>query len=188
MSANPLRTLNVRNREEWRNWLRAHHACEAEVWLVFHKRHTGETSLGYDEAVEEALCFGWIDSLVRRIDESCYARKFTPRKPDSKWSTINRQRYDDLKARGLLAAAGLERAPTRRSGDAPRPSLSVIPAYIERALAANESARSHFERLAPSARRAYIAWVDSAKREETRAKRLREAIRLLAAGQKLGLK
>ncbi len=183
-----VRTLEVPGRKQWRNWLREHHASESEIWLVFHKRHTPEKSISYDDAVEEALCFGWIDSLVKRLDDDRYARKFTPRKPASKWSTLNRRRYADLKARGLLAAPGLERAPTNLSGDAPRPSLSVIPPYIEKQLKANARAWSFFEQLAPSYRRACIGWIDSAKRDETKEKRLREVVRLLAAGQKLGLK
>ncbi|MBO0800207.1 MAG: YdeI/OmpD-associated family protein, partial [Blastocatellia bacterium] len=113
---------------------------------------------------------------------------FTRRVPDSKWSTINRRRYDDLKARGLLAAPGLERAPTDRSGDAPRPSLEAIPSYIEERLKANRRAWQFFEQLAPSYRRAYIGWIEAAKRKETKEKRLQEALGLLAAGKKLGLK
>jgi uncharacterized protein YdeI (YjbR/CyaY-like superfamily) len=188
MPAKNLETLDVPSRGEWRKWLEGHHDSEAEIWLVFHKRHTGEKTISYDDAVEEALCFGWVDSLVRRLDDERYARKFTPRKSDSRWSTINRQRYADMKARGLLAAPGLERKPTGRSGDAPRPSLLAIPPYIEKQIKANARAWEYFERLAPSQRRLYIAWIDSAKREETKDRRLREAIGLLAAGKKIGLK
>ena len=188
MSPKNFRTVDVRSRQEWRNWLQDHHDSESEIWLVFYKQHTAEASISYDDAVEEALCFGWIDSLVKRMDDDRYARKFTPRKPDSRWSTINRQRYADLKARRLLAAPGLERAPTSRSGDAPRPSALAIPSYIEKQLKANALAWEYFGRLAPSYRRLYIGWIDAAKREETREKRLREAIGLLAAGKKLGLK
>jgi uncharacterized protein YdeI (YjbR/CyaY-like superfamily) len=158
------------------------------VWLVFHKRHTGRSSIGYDEAVEEALCFGWIDSVIKRLDSGRYARKFTPRRPDSKWSTANRRRYAQLKARGLLTPAGLKRAPTARNGDAPRPSDSAVPAYVEQALRARPIAWRHFERLSPSYRRLYVAWIDSAKRQETKTRRLREVVDLLAAGRKLGLK
>ena len=188
MSAESLRTLALRSRREWRNWLRKHHDSESLIWLVFQKRPTGEKSIGYDDAVEEAMCFGWIDSIVKRLDDDRYARKFTPRKPESRWSTINRQRYAKLKARGLLAAPGRKRAPTERSGDAPRPSLSLFPSDIETQLKGNRRAREYFDQLAPSFRRAYIAWIDSAKRAETKDKRLREAIRLLASGRKLGLK
>ena len=188
MSVESPRTLDVRSRREWRNWLRKHHDSESLIWLVFHKRHTADPSIGYDDAVEEALCFGWIDSIVKRLDDDHYARKFTPRKPESRWSTINRQRYAKLQAQGLLAAPGRQRAPTGRSGDAPRPSLSVIPSYIETQFKANGRAWEYFEQLAPSFRRAYIAWIDSAKRAETKERRLREAIHLLASGRKLGLK
>src|SRR6476469_7956384 len=117
-----LPTLEIRCRDDWRNWLREHHDSTAEIWLVFHKGLAPEPRMGYEDAGEEALCFGWIDSLVKRLDGDRYARKFTPRKPDSKWSTINRRRYAGLQARGLLAPPGVERAPTARSGDAPRPS------------------------------------------------------------------
>ena len=130
MSRKAIKTLEVRTRQEWRNWLQDHHSSESEIWLVFHKRHTGLDGISYDPAVEEAICFGWIDSIVRRLDDDHYARKFTPRKSDSRWSTINRRRYADMKARTLLAAPGLKRPPTSRSGDAPRPSVTVIPPYI----------------------------------------------------------
>jgi uncharacterized protein YdeI (YjbR/CyaY-like superfamily) len=183
-----LAILDVRKRPQWRKWLEGHHDSASEIWLVFSKRHITEECLSYDDAVEEALCFGWIDSIVRRLDDDRYVRKFTPRKPESRWSTINRQRYAKLEAGGLLAAPGLGRAPTARSGDAPRPSVTVIPAYIEKPLKANARAWGYFAQLAPSYRRAYIAWIDSAKREETRQKRIREAISLLADGKKLGLK
>jgi uncharacterized protein YdeI (YjbR/CyaY-like superfamily) len=188
LSGKVLETLDVRSRAAWRTWLRAHHRSRSEIWVVFHKRHTATRCISYDDAVEEALCFGWIDSIIRRLDDDRYARKFTPRNPDSRWSAINRRRYADLEVRGLLAKAGRERAPTSRSGDMPRPIASVLPSYIEKGLKTNARAWEHFEQLAPSYRRAYIGWIDSAKREETKAKRLREAISLLAAGQKLGLK
>lgn len=188
MQIKNLKTLDMRSRQQWRDWLQEHHDSESEIWLLFHKRHTEIQSIGYEDAVEEALCFGWIDSIIKRLDDDRYLRKFTPRNPGSKWSSINRRRYEKMKEQGLLAAPGLERAPTSRSGDAPRPSLSEIPPYIENELKANTSAWNFFQRLAPSYQRIYIGWIDSAKREETKEKRLREAIDLLAAGKKLGLK
>jgi uncharacterized protein YdeI (YjbR/CyaY-like superfamily) len=188
MSPEPVNALDVRTRQQWRHWLDRHHDAETHVWLVFHKRHTDVASLSYDDAVEEALCYGWIDSIVRRLDDARYARKFTPRRADSAWSSPNRQRYADLARRGLLAAPGLTRPPTSRSGDAPRPSVTEFPSYIERALRTNPRARKTFDRLAPSHRRAYIGWIGTAKREETKQRRLGEALRLLAAGKKLGLK
>lgn len=188
MSAKPIETLDVRSRPEWRKWLKKHYDSKSEIWLVFHKRHTGITCISYNDAVEEALCFGWIDSIVKRLDDARYARKFTPRRAGSKWSTINRRRYVDLKSRGLLTAPGLKRAPTNRRGDAPRPSVSALPSYIEETLKTVPRAWQYFKQLAPSHQRAYIGWIESAKREETKEKRLREALSLLAAGKKLGLK
>ncbi len=188
MSAASLKLLEVRSRREWRQWLERHHDSEVEIWLVFHKDKTAQAPFMYEDAVEEALCFGWVDSLVKRLDDDRYARKLTPRKLDSRWSTSNRLRWADLKARGLLAAPGLDRPPTERSGDAPRPSLTAIPAYIEQQLRADERAWSEFEQLPPSCRREYLGWIDSAKRQETKEKRLREAVGMLRAGKKLGLK
>jgi uncharacterized protein YdeI (YjbR/CyaY-like superfamily) len=188
MSARERKTLDVRSRGQWRRWLQKNHRSESDIWLVFHKRHTAVKCLGYEDAIEEALCFGWVDSLVRRLDDDRYVRKFTPRKPDSRWSSINRRRYAELSARGLLENAGRERPPTERSGDAPRLTVRALPEYIESALKANARAWAFFEKLAPSYRRAYVGWIDSAKREETKRRRLREAVALLATGQKLGLK
>ena len=188
MRSKTLRTLAARTLEQWRSWLAAHHDSESEVWLVFHKRHTGRASIDYKDALDEALCFGWVDSLIKRLDDARYARKFTPRTPDSKWSTVNRKRYAQLKASGRLMPAGLSRAPTDRSYDAPRPSPWKVPPYIQDALRKRPAAWSYFESLAPSYRRTYIGWIDSAKQQETKMRRLQEAIRLLAAGQKLGLK
>jgi uncharacterized protein YdeI (YjbR/CyaY-like superfamily) len=188
MSANTLKTFDARTPDEWRKWLADHHDSEAEVWLVFRKRHTGQASIAYGDAVDEALCFGWVDSLIKRLDNARYARKFTPRKPDSKWSTANRKRYAHLKASGRLMPAGLNRPPTEKSGDAPRPSLAKVPPYIQETLKNCPPAWTNFGSLAPSYRRMYIAWIDSAKRQETKMRRLQEAIHLLMAGKKLGLK
>jgi uncharacterized protein YdeI (YjbR/CyaY-like superfamily) len=182
-------TLAVRKRSEWRAWLERNHASATEIWVVFHKRHSRAASVAYEAAVEEALCFGWIDSLVRRLDDDRYARKFTPRTAESRWSALNRRRYAIVAARGLLSDAGRARAPTARLGAAPQRRKNVpLPKYIERALRAQGRAWPHFEQLAPSYRRAYVGWIDSAKRDETKQRRLREAVQRLARGEKLPLK
>ena len=185
-----MKTLRVRTLDEWRDWLAEHHASESEVWLIFHKQDTGVASIDYKDALDEALCFGWVDSLIKRLDDRRYARKFTPRRADSRWSALNRKRYAELKAEGRLKPPGIERAPTSR-GYGPRPSRLAmparLPAYIQAALRDHPAARRHFEALAPSQRRRYLAWIESAKREETRLRRLKEAIRLLASGKELGL-
>ncbi len=188
MRSKTLKTLDARTPEQWRRWLAHHHGSEPEVWLVFYKRHTGRASITYEDAIDDALCFGWVDSLVKRLDDARYARKFTPRKPDSKWSTANRKRYAQLKESGRLMPAGLNRAPTDRSYDVPRPSPFKVPRYIQKAFRNRSTAWIHFEGLAPSYRRMYIGWIASAKQQETKMRRLQEAIRLLGAGKKLGLK
>lgn len=186
LSERQVNTLDVRTRPAWRRWLAKHHATVTAVWLVFHKTHTGVPAIPYDAAVEEALCFGWVDSLITRLDEDRYARKFTPRKPDSQWSASNRRRYATLQAAGLLAAAGRRRRPTAGSPAAPPPVVSA-PAYIAKALKARPRAWTAFQALAPSHRRLYLTWIHSAKRDETRQRRLREAIRRLLRGETLGL-
>jgi uncharacterized protein YdeI (YjbR/CyaY-like superfamily) len=184
----PLKTLTARTVGEWRRWLANHHDSESEIWLVFHKRHTGRPSIDYLDALDEALCFGWVDSLIKRLDENRYARKFTPRRADSRWSDINRQRYAKLKADKRLALAGLRRSPTDRRYDPPRSVPSDAPPYIRDALMKHPAAWKSFERLSPSHRRRYIGWIEVAKQDTTKERRVQEAIRLLAEGKPLGLK
>ena len=182
----PLTMVDVRNRREWRKWLEKHPSSPG-VWLVFHKAHTGVKSIRYEDTVREALCFGWIDSLVKRLDDDRYALKVTPRKPTSKWSDLNRQRWMELKAAGLLTPSGLAKAPTSNTY-APRPLIPLLPAYIAKALKANSKAWTFFRGLPPTSRRDFVVWIHIAKRPETRDRRIRESIALLAAGKKLGLK
>src|SRR5919202_3150723 len=121
-----LGTLDVRTRQQWRAWLAKHHTSSPGIWLVFHKRHTGVKSMPYEDTVREALCFGWIDSLIKRLDDQRYAIKVAPRQPTSKWSAINRRRWMELKAAGLLTAAGLAAAPTENTY-APKPKIPDLP-------------------------------------------------------------
>ena len=129
----------MRTREEWRQWLAKHHASSPGIWLVRHKQHTGVKSMPYEDLVREALCFGWVDSLIKRLDDDRYAIKVTPRKPTSKWSDINRKRWKELKAAGLLAPPGLAAAPTANRY-APRPTIPELPAYIAKAFKTNAKA------------------------------------------------
>jgi uncharacterized protein YdeI (YjbR/CyaY-like superfamily) len=186
-----MKELRVQTPAQWRGWLAKHHASEPEVWLIFHKRDTGTASIAYKDALDEALCFGWVDSLVKRLDDRRYARKFTPRRTDSRWSAVNRKRYAELKAEGRLKPPGIERSPTRRGYGPRSPRLELpakLPAYIQAALKKHPKALRNFEALPPSHRRQYYAWIESAKREETKLRRLQEAIRLLTSGKELGLK
>jgi len=141
----------------------------------------------YEDVVCEALCFAWIDSLVKRLDDDRFAIKVTPRKPTSNWSDINRKRWRRLEADGRLAAPGLAAAPSANRY-APRPKIPLLPAYIARAFRQSPRAWRHFQALAPTYRRDYVVWIHMAKRTETRERRIGEALRLLTAGKKLGLK
>jgi uncharacterized protein YdeI (YjbR/CyaY-like superfamily) len=185
-----MKTFTPKTVADWRRWLAEHHDSASEVWLVFHKQHIGVASIDYKDALDEALCFGWVDSLIKRLDDKRYARKFTPRRADSRWSDINRKRYAVLKASGRLTPAGIDRPPTDRVYQASTryEMPSAVPARILSALRKHPAALQNFEVLAPSHKRRYVGWIESAKREETKARRLNEAIRLLMAGKPLGLK
>ncbi len=174
----------------WRAWLEKHHASASEVWLIFHKQHTGAPTVDYLEALDEALCYGWIDSLVKRIDDDRYARKFTPRKPTSKWSPINRRRYAALEAAGRLAPAGKERSPKGAPVARP-PTLTIpakLPAYIARGFKSVPAAWEHFKGLTPREQHRYVVWIHMAKQQTTRERRLRQAVAMLKEKRKLGLK
>jgi uncharacterized protein YdeI (YjbR/CyaY-like superfamily) len=189
-------TFYAKDRDAWRAWLKRNHQKVAEIWLIYYKKHTRQPSIAYVHAVEEALCFGWIDGIVKRIDEQRYAQRFTPRRANSKWSELNRHRARRLIAEGRMTSAGEavlpvdlmagaeERLGTRSRSD----WADVVPGDLLAALLENRTALAYFERLAPSYRRQYVGWIASAKREETRRKRLREAIELLTQERKLGMK
>jgi len=179
--------LDLRSARAWRAWLARHHAASAGVWLVFHKAHTRVAGITYLASLDEALCFGWIDSLIRRLDDDRFARKFTPRRATSKWSDVNRRRWAELKDAGRLAPAGRAAAPTAHSYG-PKPTIPLLPAYIKDAFKANANAWRFFQSLPPGERRRFVGWVHIAKRVETREKRLAESLALLAAGRRLGIK
>jgi len=189
-----MKTLHLTERRSWRAWLEANGGKEKEIWLVFYKKHTGKARLAYDDAVEEAICHGWIDSIVKRLDEETYAQKFTPRNRGSKWSDLNIRRAREMIAAGLMTSAGsalIEPVLLRRRPVKPRvvpTDEAPIPKYIRDALATDERAGTFFAGLAPSYRLLYIRWVASAKKEETRQRRLSEMIATLRAGRKLGMK
>src|SRR5712671_545486 len=179
-----MKTYDAGTVARWRKWLAAHHASEPEVWLIFHKQHTGKPSVAYLDALDEALCFGWIDSLVKRIDDDRYARRFTPRKADSKWSAINRKRYAELLAAGRLKAPGKARSPESGGSYGPMPTVpATLPASIARALKAKPAAWAFYRTLTAKQQRYQWGWIHIAKQPETRERRLREVIRVLSAKQ-----
>ena len=188
------KTLYVTSRDDWRAWLEKNHETEKEVWLVYYKKHTNQPRIPYDDAVEEALCFGWIDSIVQKIDDERYAQKFTPRRSGSKWSESNKRRVRKLLKEGKMNRAGLAKigegvlAAEEGAKSARKTKELVITSYLSEALRGNKKAWENFNDLAPSYRRQYVGWIATAKKEETRKKRIREALELLARNEKLGMK
>ena len=188
-----MKQLYLKTRDEWRKWLAEHHQTERELWLVFFKKETGKPSLEYDASVEEALCFGWVDSIIKKIDAEKYARKFTPRNSGSLWSDSNKKRVKKMITEGRMTEFGLARIEeAKQSGlwqKSPRADISFeIPEEFEHALQQNREAQAFFQQLAPSYQKQYIGWIVVAKRLETRGKRIKESIALLTRGENLGLK
>jgi uncharacterized protein YdeI (YjbR/CyaY-like superfamily) len=185
--------VHAANRAAWRSWLRRNHAKAKEAWLVFYKKGTGRPSVAYPDSVEEALCFGWIDGMKKRLDDERYAYRFTPRRPGSKWSPLNVRTARRLIAEGRMAKAGLA-AFERRVGYGPEVARTVrgtdlrLSSDLERAIRSNRRAWENFESLAPGYRKRYVQWLMVAKRPGTRARRLKETIDLLERNQKLGMK
>jgi len=180
--------VRLRSRAAWRRWLERHHRNRPAVWLAFYKKHTGKVSVTYVDAVEEALCFGWIDGKALRVDDEIWIQRFTPRKPGSAWSATNIARFERLRAAGLLTEAGLEKGPrdgTKRAV-ASWKLPDTVPDDIARAIRkASRQAWKALQALAPSYRKQYVHWLTSAKRPETRERRIAKAITLLENGQRL---
>lgn len=184
-------TFTPHSRVEWRAWLEAHYIAEKEVWLVYAKPHTGQPTISYDESVEEALCFGWIDSIIQKIDDDTYARKFNPRSSTAKWSPSNVERLRRLVADGRMTPAGLAKVdPGVLDGSIPlqRAPEFEIPQDILDTLHASPAAWENYQKLNNSTRKRYMGWVLSAKRDETRRARLKEVLHALETGQPMGLK
>jgi len=167
---------------DWRAWLQAHHATQQSVWLIYHKKHTGVPSLTWSQAVDEALCFGWIDSQAKPLDADRYMQFFSRRKPTSAWSRVNKEKVQRLIAAGLMTEAGLARIETARQNGSwtllDEVEELIIPADLATALQARPAASSFFEKLSKSDKRNMLQWLVLAKRPETRQKRLAEIVDL----------
>jgi uncharacterized protein YdeI (YjbR/CyaY-like superfamily) len=171
---------------EWRRWLEQHHDSAAELVVGFWKTGTGKPSMTWSESVDEALCFGWIDAVRRRIDEESYSIRFTRRKPTSMWSAINVAKMAALEADGRMRDAGRAAFALRREARTGVYSYEQGEiAFDESALRAVATAWAYWERAAPSYRKLVSHWVTSAKRPETRQKRMDELVADCAAGQKI---
>ena len=176
------------NLADWRNWLAQNHDREQEIWLVYFKPSSGKSNIDYESSVEEALCFGWIDSIIQKIDEQRYARKFNPRRMGSKWSETNKRRVLKAMREGRMTEAGMAKV-TFDLGevDTTRPkqkrTTPVMPAKVEQALKIRPGVWEAFQKISPSYRRNYILWLSDAKKQETFERRLQILIDEVMAGK-----
>jgi uncharacterized protein YdeI (YjbR/CyaY-like superfamily) len=179
--AEPL-DLEVGDRRGWRRWLEDNHTYETEAWVVIQKKRSNKKGLKYDEAVDEAICFGWIDSKMQRIDDERFRQRFSPRKRNSLWSKINRERAEKMIELGLMIGAGFEAIEeAKRNGQWDSAYTSkvtpIIPENLVEALQENNVSRENFDRFSNSVKLQYVHWIESAKREETRARRIAEVVK-----------
>ena len=187
-SVAPLEQVYVKNRSAWRRWLEKHHAGSPGIWLVYDKKSSRADRLAYVDAVEEALCFGWIDSTAKSFDDTRYMQLFTPRKPKSTWARTNKARVARLIEEGLMAPAGLAVIEVAKANGSWSSLDAVealtVPDDLAAALSANPEAERNFAAFPPSARKAYLHWVSQAVRPDTRAGRIAEVVMHSAANRK----
>jgi uncharacterized protein YdeI (YjbR/CyaY-like superfamily) len=184
MSVPPPNSVQPETLADWRAWLVANHVHKEGVWLITYKKSSGKPRIDYEEAVEEALCFGWIDSKGNKLDEERTMLWFAPRRPNTGWSALNKRRVEKLITEGRMAAPGLAKIEAAKADGSWWALDAVealeIPPDLAAALQANPDAERYFDAFPRSAKRAILVWITSAKRAETRAKRLAETVRLAA--------
>ena len=176
------------SRSDWRKWLEQNHDREQEVWLVYLKAGGGKTNIDYESSVEEALCFGWVDSIIQKIDEEKYARKFNPRRMDSKWSETNKRRVIKVIREGRMTEAGMAKVTFDVNAvDPGKPKAKrtpiQIPATMEKALKSRPGLWEAFQNVSPSYRRNYILWLSDAKKPETFERRFQILMEEVMAGK-----
>jgi uncharacterized protein YdeI (YjbR/CyaY-like superfamily) len=179
-----MRTVIAADRAAWRRWLAKNFGRCDEIWLVFYKKAVGKPSVSYDHAVEEALCFGWIDGKKKKLDEECYAFRFTPRKPRSPWSRSNLQRVERLIAEGKMMPAGLKAYNSGHVREVP-PMSAELPQELEERFRKQRAAWGNYEKFPLGYRRMTAGWVSSAKKEETRIKRLEKLMEFSALNERI---
>lgn len=177
-----IKTFHASTRQAWRQWLEENHAAEKSVWLIIYKKESGVLSVYYPEAVDEALCFGWIDSKANKRDDQSYYQYFARRKPKSNWSKVNKAKVEKLLQQGLMAPAGLAMIELAKSNGTwtvlDEVEKLVVPDDLQLAFDQNKEAFDHWEKFPPSTRRGILEWILNAKRPETRQKRIEETVAL----------
>jgi uncharacterized protein YdeI (YjbR/CyaY-like superfamily) len=186
----PLNPIFFSTPVEWRTWLTEHHAVMPELWVGFHKKNTGRPSLTWEQSVDEALCFGWIDGIRRGIDNQRFTIRFTPRKTRSIWSKVNIRNAERLIEQGLMQPTGLleiERAKAdgRFASAYDPPSTAEVPGDLQSALNANPIAEAFFLTLNKHNKYAIMHRIQTAKKPETRERRIRQFVEMLVKGEKI---
>lgn len=180
----PDNSIHPKTREEWRAWLEQHHARNEGVWLIRYKKTTGKAQLDYEEAVEEALCFGWIDSKPNKLDDERSLLWFAPRKSGTGWSKLNKERVERLIEQGLMMPAGLAKVEAAKLNGSWNLLDAIealeIPPDLEAALVTYSEAKQNFDAFPRSVKRGILEWIASAKKPETRTKRVLETAQLAA--------
>jgi uncharacterized protein YdeI (YjbR/CyaY-like superfamily) len=179
-----METVFASDRAAWRRWLKQNCARVEEIWLVFYKKGSGKQTVSYDEAVQEALCFGWVDGQKKGLDEQTYAFRFTPRKEKSAWSPSNLVRVERLIAEGRMMPAGLKAFHSAGRRDV-TPLPTEMPKALEEKFRKNRAAWANYEKFPPGYRRVTAGWVASAKKEETQLKRLEKLIEHSSRNQRI---
>jgi uncharacterized protein YdeI (YjbR/CyaY-like superfamily) len=179
-----LNQIQAATRQEWRVWLEKNHNKCIGVWLIYYKVKSGKPSVKYSEAVKEALCFGWIDSKVKSLDAESYMQVFTPRKPKSVWSKLNKQYIKELIEQNLMTEFGVAKIEAAKQ-DNSWTSLDAIeallvPEDLQLALELNETAKNYFQLFSNTTKKNILMWIESAKRSETRLTRIEQTILSLA--------
>lgn len=179
-----LKSVYASSRQEWRQWLTENHSTCIGIWLIYYKVKSGKPSVKYSEAVKEALCFGWIDSKVKSLDTERYMQIFTPRKPKSVWSKLNKQYIEELTELRLMTEAGLIKIEAAKL-DGSWTSLDaieakIIPDDLQLALQVNEIAFQNFQAFSNTSKKNILLWVTSARRLETRLKRIEQTVNAAA--------
>ncbi len=180
-------TLYVTTRTEWRSWLKEHHTTEKEIWLVFYKKHTSKPRIPYNDAVEEALCYGWIDSTVKKIDDESFAQRFTPRKLGSKLSEMNKERIRQLVKQNKMTAAGLAAVKHLLDDPSKTEALVIAPDILE-TLKQDKTTWEHFQKFPDSYKRIRIGWIEMARtRPPIFEQRLRYFLTMTGKNKRFGM-
>ncbi|MGA1872886.1 MAG: YdeI/OmpD-associated family protein [Thermoplasmatota archaeon] len=185
-------TFFARNREEWRKWLSENGSGKREIWLILLKKHVEKECITYEEAVEEAICFGWIDGILKRIDDEKHTIRFSPRRKGSYWSGSNLERVRRMTDQGRMTEAG-SRIYEARDPSKEYPTVKYrgdgvdIPEHFAKELKSHPPAWDLFMAMAPSHRNQYIGWIETAKKKETRLRRAKKAVEMIKAGMKGGM-